>query len=159
MPVRTRFVLDVHLEKLARHLRMVGVDAVLPEDAESTEDSKLLAIAQEEGRVLLTRDRALHDRGPAELRYYVQGTDPREQLREVAERFALWDFIRSHKGFLTRCLQCNTMILPVKATLLADRVPTHVREEHSEFFLCPRCERVYWNGSHVERMKKWIDGL
>src|SRR4051812_16784614 len=105
------FVLDVHLGKLARHLRMLGLDALWQDDFT---DPQLMEISEREGRVLLTRDRDLHDRTAVERRHYVQATEPGEQLLEVLTRFALLDYAREGRGFLTRCLQCNSPILPVK---------------------------------------------
>jgi uncharacterized protein with PIN domain len=120
---------------------------------------ELLALAENEGRIVLARDPAILARAPEQRRHAVAAEDPREQLREVAERFGLWPLLRSHRGFLTRCLDCNGVIVPAKASLLADRVPAHVAAEHPELYFCPRCERVSWDGSHVARMKKWVDGL
>lgn len=146
-----RFILDVHLGNLARHLRMMGVDALWSEDFE---DAHLKTVAETEGRVLLTRDRALAV--SCSNAYRVEAEKPDLQFREVVEKFELTEQALSGKGFLTRCLQCNSLILPVKGHQIVDRVPGHLLLEHTEFFLCPRCERVYWKGSHADRMQKWI---
>lgn len=136
---------------------MVGIDALWRAFGEEAEDAKLLATAIAEKRVLLTRDRDLYQRTPEELRYYVQETDPTLQFKEVLRQFDLVAYARGKTGFLTRCLQCNSPILPVQGHQIADRLPGHVIEQFREFYLCPRCERVYWNGSHVDRMKLWLD--
>jgi uncharacterized protein len=151
-----KFVLDVHLAKLARHLRMVGLDSLWRSDYS---DPELLKIAKEEGRVLLTRDRELHDMTPEPLRHYVLSTDPTQQLKDLLDHFSLWEYVHSHRGFLTRCLQCNSFILPARAEQLEERLPASVREQHDEFFFCPYCERIYWKGSHFDRMKAWVDQL
>lgn len=151
-----RFAADVHLAKLARHLRMLGFDTWWKSDAQ---DDELLEISREEGRILLTRDRALSARAQPDRVYYVVSTDPKEQLQELLVRFALEEKVRSHKGFLTVCLECNRLLLPVAPHQVQERVPGHLLVEQTQFFLCPRCERVYWNGSHVDRMKKWVDEL
>ncbi|MFL5813117.1 MAG: Mut7-C RNAse domain-containing protein [Bdellovibrionia bacterium] len=144
-----RFVLDVHLGKLARHLRMVGFDTLWKDDYT---DPELLEISKTDDRILLTRDRALSESADPALCHYVKATDPDEQLIEIADHFDLRTKISSMQGFLSRCLQCNSPILPVKPHQLEDRLPGHVRLQFSEFFLCPRCERVYWKGSHFDRM-------
>jgi uncharacterized protein with PIN domain len=148
-----RFVADVHLGKLARHLRMVGLDTLWREDFA---DAELARIAREEGRILLTRDRALHESVPPEQTHYVQATDPAEQLRETLARYELTDRAREGQGFLSRCLECNSPILPCQGHQLLDRLPPSVRLQHREFFLCARCERVYWKGSHYDRMLDWV---
>jgi uncharacterized protein with PIN domain len=150
------FVLDVHLDKLARHLRMVGFDALWSSEHKNPE---LLKISNEEFRILLTKDRALHDLASADRKYYVEADEPGEQLREVLERFELKDQVLEHKGFLSRCLECNSPIVEVNGKQIEDRIPKHVLREHQEFYFCPRCERVYWKSSHFERMKTWIQRL
>ncbi len=130
---------------------MLGFDSLWSDDYE---DSQLKKISEEEGRILLTRDRALAESTPSA--YRVDATDPEKQFREVLEKFGLTEQARAGEGFLTRCLQCNSLILPVKGHQIHERIPGHLLLEHQEFFLCPRCERVYWMGSHVDRMKKWV---
>lgn len=151
-----KFVLDVHLGKLARHLRMVGLDSLWKDDYN---DDELLEISTNENRVLLTRDRALHDRAKEGLRHYVQALDPELQLLEVLDRFNLQDRVRAGKGFLSRCLECNSAIIPVRPDQLEERLPAHVRSRYQEFFLCPRCERIYWKGSHFDRMRERVHRL
>jgi uncharacterized protein len=148
-----RFVLDVHLGKLARQLRMVGFDSLWRSDFS---DEELLRIAVGEGRVLLTRDRALWESTPQELRHYVNAIEPGEQLREVLLAKGLVDTVRSGRGFLSRCLECNSVILPAKRHHVEHLVGAEMLARHQEFFLCPRCERVYWKGSHWERMAGWV---
>jgi uncharacterized protein with PIN domain len=151
-----RFVLDVHLGKLARHLRMVGFDTLWKDDYS---DPELLEISKTENRILLTRDRELVEKADPMLSHYVQATAPDEQLVEVADTFGLRSKISNMQGFLSRCLQCNSPILPVKPHQLEDRLPGHVRLQFNEFFLCPRCERVYWKGSHFDRMWERVQKL
>jgi uncharacterized protein with PIN domain len=153
------FILDVHLGKLARHLRMLGFDTAWDSGSPDSSDPELLKRSREEGRILLTRDRLLHDSADPDLRHYVHATDPREQLIEVLDRFSLREDALSGRFFLSRCLDCNSPILPVRGDQLVDRLPGQVRLEHSQFFLCPRCERVYWKGSHFARMWEWVKKL
>ncbi len=155
-PEWIKFVLDVQLGKLARQLRMVGFDTLWKDDYS---DPELLEISKNEKRVLLTRDRELSEKADPALSHYVQATDPDAQLIEVADHFGLRPKISSMQGFLSRCLQCNSPILPVKAHQLEDRLPGHVRFQFNEFFLCPRCERVYWKGSHFDRMWERVQKL
>jgi uncharacterized protein len=147
------FVLDVHLGRLGRNLRITGLDALWRDDFG---DDELLRISHDEQRVLLTRDRALFERAEPNRSHYVMAIDPGAQFREVISRFNLGAKIASGEGFLSRCLDCNSPILPVSAHQVADRLPGHVRLEFQEFFLCPRCERVFWKGSHFDRMREWL---
>jgi uncharacterized protein with PIN domain len=155
MVIKT-FVLDVHLGKLARHLRMVGFDSLWTSELT---DPELLRISNEEGRVLLTRDRALFDSADPLRRHYVHATEPGAQLVEVLKQFGLTQTVLTYKGFLSRCLECNSPIVQVSEKQIADRLPAHVQETQKEFYFCTRCERVYWKGSHFERMKTWVRDL
>ena len=150
------FVLDVYLGKLARHLRMLGFDSSWRDDYA---DPELLRISLEEGRVLLTRDHALHDQADPDRRHYVQAIEPGKQVLEVLQRFELVETVRSGKGFLSRCLECNTPILPVKGHHIHERVSAEILLKHQQFYFCQRCERVYWEGSHFDRMRKWVADL
>jgi uncharacterized protein with PIN domain len=153
-----QFALDVHLGRLARDLRMLGFDTAWTREVT---DPELLEQMRGEGRQLLSRDRRLVEEAqagatPALRPHYVRATEPEAQLREVLSEFELLDTARSMQGFLTRCLECNAPILRIQKRLALERVPREVVERHEEFFLCPRCERVYWRGSHFDRMREWV---
>ena len=147
-----RFILDVHLGKLAYHLRMLGFDTLYRNDYH---DSDLLMISSTEGRVILTKDRKLLEDPAVTRGYWVLGKDPREQLLEVLRRFDLFD---SADPF-TRCLLCNSLLRPVTKEAVLHRLPEKVRGLFNEFQLCPTCDRVYWKGSHYEKMERFIAGV
>jgi hypothetical protein len=147
-----RFILDVHLGKLAYHLRMLGFDTLYRNDYD---DAELLTISTNERRVLLTKDRELLEDPAVTRGYCVRGKDPREQLLEVMRRFDLFESIHP----FIRCLICNSLLEPVSKEAVLHRLPEKVRELFNEFQLCPTCDRVYWKGSHYERMEKFIEGV
>lgn len=147
-----RFVLDGHLGRLARHLRMLGFDTAW--DAEA-DDAALAATSARERRVLLTRDRGLLKRGAVTHGYCVRASDPRLQLTEVVRRL---DLVRSIAPF-TRCIRCNGQLQPVEKAEVADRLPPLVRERHESFRRCRGCGRIYWAGTHHERMAKVVAAL
>jgi uncharacterized protein with PIN domain len=147
-----RFILDVHLGKLAYHLRMLGFDTLYKNDYR---DSDLLTISSTQGRALLTKDRKLLEEPTVTRGYHVKGKDPREQLLEVMRRFDLFNSINP----FTRCLLCNTLLRPVSKEAVLHRLPEKVKDLFNEFQLCPTCDRVYWKGSHYERMEKFIEGV
>jgi uncharacterized protein with PIN domain len=145
-------VLDVHLARLAAYLRMLGFDALHDMAAD---DAALAAISAREGRMLLTRDTGLLRRGEVLLGSFIRATNPREQLAEVVERFALL----SRAAPFTRCLRCNTLLEVVDKPAIASRLPPRVAEQQHEFARCPICDRVYWRGTHYQRMSEWINTL
>ncbi|NPA27306.1 MAG: twitching motility protein PilT [Chloroflexi bacterium] len=138
------FVLDGHLGRLAAYLRLLGYDVLYS----SNWDDATLAGYASQGRVLLTRDQGLLKRRAVKGGYWVRALEPEQQLAEVVQRYALW---RWAKPF-SRCPQCNTRVHRVPVTSVAERVPADVRETHTEVHRCPSCGRIYWRGSHVERL-------
>lgn len=146
-----RFVVDVMLGRLARWLRLLGFDVVYRPDAR---DEQLLEIAASEERTLLTRDARLL--GQARVNgYLVRSTRWEDQVREVLSEFHLHDLIAA----FTRCPECNTPLVAVPKETVRAQVPAKVYEHQEDFFLCPDCSHVYWVGTHVERMRRTIEGL
>ena len=145
-----RFVLDVHLGKLARRLRLLGFDALWDREAD---DERLVAISLSERRTLLTRDRGLLKRRELTHAAAVRATDPSRQLPEVVERF---DLARSAAPF-TRCLACNGPLAPVPKEEVLDRLPAETRLHYDRFFACASCRRVFWWGPHVRRLEQIVE--
>lgn len=146
----TRFVLDVHLGKLASYLRMAGFDSVYSKEAS---DEKLSEISASEGRILLTFDRGLLKRKNVVYGYCVRSRQPQEQFREVIRRFGLENRLRP----FTRCLSCNGMLEPVSKDEVLDRIPEKVKDFAEAFTICHSCGRIYWKGTHYDRMVKFIE--
>jgi hypothetical protein len=149
-PLRvSRFVLDTHLGQLASYLRLLGFDTLYRNDYE---DPELARISHEQGRILLTKDRGLLKRKIVSHGYVVRESDPAEQLVEVVERFDLRGQFEPFK----RCLRCNGLIEAVDKAAVVDRLPANTRRYYDEFRQCPDCGRVYWKGSHYQRMRGFL---
>ena len=144
-----KFVLDVHLGRLASFLRMLGFDALFPENYD---DENLARISASERRTLLTRDRGLLKRKLVTHGYSVRETDPRKQLAEVLRRFDLYGLIAP----FSRCVQCNGLLEPVDKADILDRLQPDTIRYYDEFRRCPSCDRIYWKGTHYARMKQMI---
>ena len=152
-PLRqTRFVLDTHLGKLAIYLRMMGFDALYRNDYQ---DEALARVSCDERRILLTRDRELLKRNAVTHGHCLRTTDPRKQLVEVLKRF---DLSKSAAPF-QRCLRCNGLLQPVPKEVVSDRLQPKTRRYYDQFSICPNCDRVYWKGSHYQRMCRFIERL
>jgi uncharacterized protein len=145
-----RFVVDVHLGRLARYLRMMGFDT-LYEPRYSDED--IAAIAKEDpGRIVLTMDRGLLKRAVITHGYCVRSQKWQEQLREVMLRCDLLDHVKP----LSRCLACNGLIAQASKEEIAGSVPPERELSFESLTRCGQCGRVYWKGSHYVKMKKFI---
>jgi hypothetical protein len=146
------FVLDGHLGRLARYLRMLGFDSAYDRAAG---DDELARISAEEGRILLTRDRGLLKRSIVRLGYLVRDDDPRRQLVEVVGRYGLAE--RAHP--FSRCVRCNGEIEAVERSEVAERLAGEPRTLRSfeAFGRCRACGSIYWQGSHFDRMSRLVE--
>lgn len=149
---KPRFVLDTHLGRLARYLRLLGFDTLYQNDFD---DAALERIAVEEDRVLLTQDVGLLKRAAIQHGYFVRASDPRLQLVEVAGEFDLLDSAAPFE----RCLRCNSLLEPVPKAEIEDRLMPRTRAEFDEFYRCDGCGAIYWKGSHYDRMRRLIEEL
>ena len=147
-----RFVLDVHLGKLARYLRLLGLDSLYRNDYS---DDRIVQLSVDERRAILTRDRGLLKRSAVRHGYWLRSVDARRQLQEVVEAFDLWARIKPFR----RCIECNGTLERVDRTSVLGRVPPRVAEAFEDFSACGECGRVYWRGSHYDRLVRLVREL
>jgi uncharacterized protein len=141
-PLRiTRFVADVHLGKLARHLRLLGFDTLWRNDLD---DEAIIVLARDEQRIILTRDKGILKDGRVTHGYWPRATDPTQQIDEIVRALDLGSQIQPY----SRCLECNGVLQPVSRALAAVAVPLQVLLVHRDFTRCETCGRTYWPGSH-----------
>jgi hypothetical protein len=146
LPRPVRFVADAHLGQLAKSLRMLGFDVLYRNDFH---DAEVARLASEEQRVVLTRDRDLLIRKEIVHGCYLHALDADAQTIEVLERYRLRDAVRA----FSRCLACNGLLHRIDKDAVAHRVPQRSFLHHDVFYECCVCKQVYWEGSHVERMR------
>lgn len=138
-----RFVLDVHLGKLARRLRLLGVDVAYRNDAA---DDELVEQTRRQRRLLLTRDRGLLCRRALWAGAHVRGERAFEQLADVLDRFA------PSLAPWTRCLSCGGELYPVSKQDVVDELEPGTRRCYDDYVRCGLCGRVYWRGAHAGRL-------
>lgn len=144
-----RFVLDTHLGRLARYLRLCGFDSLYRNDYT---DDELATISAEQQRILLTRDRDALKRRIVTRGYFVRRDRPREQLAEVFRRF---DLHASASPF-TRCSRCNGLLRAIEKDAIIDRLEPLTRHYYDDFRICADCDRIYWRGSHIQQVERLI---
>ncbi|TPW94970.1 Mut7-C RNAse domain-containing protein [Mycolicibacterium fortuitum] len=147
-----RFVVDVNLGRLARLLRVLGFDVWWSSDAD---DQTLADISLDQQRILLTRDRGLLKRRTITHGLFVHSQHPEEQTLEVLRRL---DLRRQTKPF-TRCVRCNGQLAAVAKEQVIDQLEPLTRRYYDEFSQCPECGRIYWAGSHFEKLSRLVDRL
>lgn len=152
-PLRTpRFIADAHLVALARYLRMLGFDVHLDE---ALDDPQIAELGARQRRIVLTRDRELLKHRIITHGCFVHEEKPRRQLTEIVTRLDLLSAMRP----FTRCMLCNAELADVDKDDVADRLPVGTALYYDRFCRCPGCEKIYWPGSHHQRMCALIDML
>ncbi len=143
------FIVDGMLGTLVRWLRMMGHDVKYSTELK---DIELLLIAKTEKRVLLTRDLALFQQATVKgvEAYYVEGTNEPERLSELAKRFNIALTIDLENS---RCPKCNTKLSAVPKQEIADKVEKNTLKHYDDFWLCPNCGHVYWQGAHWAKIR------
>lgn len=146
------FILDVHLGKLARLLRMAGFDTLY---RNNMDDPEIISIAQHQDRIVLTRDRGILANKKVKRGHFVQSIHPHEQLKEIIDAFDL----SNHLNLLSRCMACNGVIDKVNKQEVEEQLMPGTRKNFEEFFRCSQCRKVYWKGSHYEKMLLVVQSL
>ncbi|WP_052567488.1 Mut7-C RNAse domain-containing protein [Candidatus Magnetobacterium casense] len=147
-----RFIADAMLGRLARWLRMLGIDTLYMRDIK---DSELVRLARAEGRCLLTRDRALVNEHHLANYVLLRANDTGSQLRELSRSFA-GGLSLTAQG---RCTSCNGGLCRVEKTDIVNEVPQYVYYTNDEFTRCYMCGKVFWAGTHRDRFIKMVRGL
>jgi len=146
-----RFLADQMLGRLAKWLRFCGCDTLYPS---VMPDAQLVDIAKKEDRILLTRDRLLSQNTQVRA-IYINSPYIDDQLEQVAGELGLLDELKP----FSRCGECNTLLEDIGKKDVKTLVPHGVFEKQDEFWLCPGCKRIYWRGTHWEKMAETIESL
>ncbi len=146
-----RFIADVNVGKLAKWLRILGYDTLF---INPIDDDQLVEIGRQEGRVVLTKDTHISERRvvtSGQVRVViVQGDHVAEQIRFLADHLGLRDSV----DMLTRCIECNAPLEPIERSRVEGAVPPYVWKTQDRYVTCPRCGKIYWAGTHWDRMHR-----
>jgi len=144
-----RFVLDCHLAKLVRYLRMLGFDSL---HDNNYVDSEIAELSVHDKRIVLTRDRGLLKRRIITHGRYVRNIEPRRQFKEIVD----WlDLSQSMRPF-TRCIRCNGLLQEVSNDEVKGQIESDTGRYYQQFWRCGDCGHIYWKGSHYQKMERII---
>jgi uncharacterized protein with PIN domain len=147
-----RFATDAALGKLGRSMRAAGFDTLCQHQCRDKDFFETL----EADRVILTRTRAVARRFQDRRLIFIRDNDARQQLTQVIRTLELeCDCVY----YLSRCLECNLKIAPVSKNAVKGRIPEYVWQHHHHFQMCRSCKRIYWAGSHHQRMTRQLENL
>lgn len=140
-----KFILDVHLGKLARLMRMMGFDTYYKNDLD---DGEIVELSRSMKRAILTRDVGLLKRNEVERGYWLRNIDPEKQCVEVIKRFDLTKHVKE----FSRCISCNGKLISVDKKDVNEMLPEKVKRYYDIYYKCPDCGKIYWKGTHYEDM-------
>jgi uncharacterized protein with PIN domain len=148
-----KFIADGMLGKLVRWLRVLGQNV---QYSNILNDTELILRAKKEKRILLTRDLELYQRAVARGidAFYMKNLKEAEKLAELANKFDVSLEIDLER---TRCPKCNTRIRPTQKEKLKDRIEKKTYIHYDEFWKCPNCNQIYWQGSHWDRISATLE--
>ena len=149
-----KFLCDQMLGTLAKWLRIYGFDTFFVNS--EMDDAKLIEITKKENRILITRDRNLIQSARREniKTIEIKTTDINEQISTV-----LGDIKIDKTKVLSRCILCNTEVEEIKKEEIKDKVPKRVFDNNEKFWFCKKCNKIYWKGTHYEKMFEKINNL
>lgn len=139
-----KFIADVMLGRLAKRLRLRGIDVLYDN---SLDDNSIIRISLEKNRVILTRDNGLARRPLAANHLLICSDRIDEQVHQVLTAYPIG------AAPLTRCSECNEALTPIGKDEAMNLVPAYVYRTNDCFLRCEACGRIYWKGTHVDRME------
>ena len=144
------------LGNLAKKLRVLGYDSKY---FASIEDDKLILIAKNEKRIILTKDEQLANIAEKQNVGFVliRGSDEFEQIMQISEQIKLDKFIIDTNN--SRCIVCNGNLQPVEKFRIIGKIPEGVLEREEKFWMCDSCKKIYWEGTHFEKLQEFATKL
>ncbi len=147
-----RFIVDAMLGKLAKKLRLLGYDSLY---SSSMDDNMILQLAKNENRILITKDVPLIQKAKKQQILAVQITsdDEIEQLLQINKKESLGKCTVICGN--SRCPVCNGKLQYIEKNEVSDKVPAGVLEMMKDFWTCTKCEKIYWEGTHIKNLQQF----
>ncbi|MFY9150597.1 MAG: Mut7-C RNAse domain-containing protein [Prolixibacteraceae bacterium] len=143
------FVCDVHLGKLSKFLRMLGFDSLY---SNRFTPEEMIVLSQQEKRIILSKNIRLTKNRDVSRSWLIRSSNPVEQIKNLVSNFDLAARINP----LTRCLNCNSKLVHVEKDVIVNQLQAKTIQYYTEFFQCSGCNKIYWKGSHYEKMLQFI---
>jgi uncharacterized protein with PIN domain len=150
MNEKIKFLADSNLGKLAKWLRVLGYDTTC---YSGEVGRSFLTKAQKEGRIALTRRRDMALRQYSGKLAVIEHDLVGDQLEEVIGKLSI---VPDEKNIMTICLTCNERLKSVSKEAVSGLVPEYIFRQHMEFHICPRCEKIFWPGSHRKNIDQFL---
>lgn len=151
-----RFLVDINVGKIARLLRMAGLDTAAVLELDPLPNKREIAQAgSTSNRILLSRDKEILKLRDVTFGRLIRSQDPYQQLKEVIDAYQL------HPKLVpfSRCMKCNHMLEAVAKEIIINELEPLTRKYYNKFKRCVSCKCIYWRGTHYQRMRDIIEHL
>ncbi|TBR07089.1 MAG: hypothetical protein EPO62_08980 [Candidatus Nitrosotenuis sp.] len=153
---KQKFLVDAMLGNIARKLRLFGFDCKY---FATIKDEQLLSIAKNENRTLITRDHTITNVCKKQKISAIDlfSTDEADQVIEIYRKRNLGKCEIDMNN--VRCTMCNNAIQPIEKEKIINRIPVGVAQNMQQFWICNSCDRIYWEGTHIRNLQKFISEI
>jgi hypothetical protein len=153
---RPNFIVDAMLGNLAKKLRILGYDSKY---FSSIEDDKLIAIAKNEKRIILTKDEQLTKIAEKQnvVSVLIRGNDELEQIVQINTKIKLDRFVMDTNN--SRCIVCNGNLQQIEKYRVIGKIPEGILERKEKFWMCDSCKKIYWEGTHFVKLQEFVNKL
>ena len=136
-----KFIIDEMIIGLVKWLRILGFDTVaIP----FIKGEKIKDITS---RYFITGSKKHFEEWQDQKKVFIPFTSVSKQLNYLNKELNIFEKIK----FLSRCLLCNTKLFSVNKSEITDDIPSKVMEKFDRYYQCPNCNKIYWEGGHVQR--------
>jgi uncharacterized protein with PIN domain len=147
-----KLILTRELGRLAKWLRILGLDA---QYFAGDNSGSLIIEALRSERIILTRNSRLPQARGVKI-VLLKEERIKAQLAEVLKSLK---FQPRREDMFTRCIICNEELAAAAKEKVKDRVPEYVFKTQEDFVSCPKCQRVYWQGTHWGNVTKTLSQI
>lgn len=147
-----KFILTKELGRLAKWLRILGFDT---EYFKQDNLSSLMVEALRDERIILTRNQRLSRPSGVKI-VLIQAEKIKEQLVEALKKLNIKPL---SDMMFSRCIICNEELVDIEREKIKDRVPEYVFKTQKDFITCPKCKRIYWQGTHWGNVAKTLEEI
>lgn len=149
---RVKFIADVNVIRLGRLMIFLGFDVLY---SSRLDDTDIASIAEQQQRIVLTRDTQMLKRNQIVYARRVREDRPYDQLIEIVQFFGL----QKHARSFSRCVICNRSLAKVEKVKVIHRLEPKTKKYFHSFKECPGCGKIYWKGSHYENLKTMFQAV
>ena len=145
-----RFIITDELGRLSKWLRILGFDTEIEKDR-----AALVIKSLRDNRIILTRDSKM-SRFTGTRMIKIESDIIEKQMVQVISEL---DLKIKAEDLFKICISCNENLESVDRDSVKDKVPRYVYEAHKSFMRCPKCKKIYWQGSHWALVNKYLERI